>query len=398
VINAEKKPARNILMVQPSLQPPGGGNGVCAWMLQALRDDYRLTVLSWAPVDLDRVNDHYGTSLEPRDIRTILPSRLTRGLLNRVALPMSTIKASVLRRRCKDIADGFDLVMAAYGEADFGRPGIQFVHYPIRHMPALPVNLHWYHQKWALSLYDRSWSLIDSFDDESMKRNLTLVNSAWTARVFSGVHGIPAQVLYPPAAGKFEPVPWADRENGFLCVGRLSPEKRVEDAIEIVRRVRQHHADAHLHIVGADDRADYARHVRDLARLAGAWVTVEGTQPFPALAALLSRHRYLIHAMQEEHFGMGIAQALRAGCIPFMPDAGGQVEIPGDEPMLRYRSLDDAVGKIVAVMSEPAQQHAIAARLGARAERFGPERFMNEVRAAVEGMLAGRGVSATRSK
>jgi glycosyltransferase involved in cell wall biosynthesis len=385
-------------MVQPSLQPPGGGNGVCAWMLQALRDDYRLTVLSWTPVDLDRVNDHFGTSLKPGDISTLLPSRLTRGLLNRMALPMATIKTSVLRRRCKEIADGFDLVMGAYGEADFGRPGIQFVHYPIRHMPALPVNLRWYHSEWALSLYDRGWSLIAPFDDESMKSNLTLVNSAWTGRVLSGVHGIPAQVVYPPAAGVFEPVPWADRENGFLCVGRVSPEKRIEDAIEIVRRVRTRHGDAHLHIVGADDRPDYARGIRELASHAGAWVTVEGAQPFHALAELLSRHRYYIHGMKEEHFGMSIAQAVRAGCIPFMPDAGGQVEIPGDEPMLRYRSLDDAVEKIVGVMSDAAQQHAIATRLRMRAERFGPERFMNEVRAAVEAMLAGRGVSATRSR
>jgi hypothetical protein len=49
-------------------------------------------------------------------------------------------------------------------------------------------------------------------------------------------------------------------------------------------------------------------------------------------------------------------------------------------------------------MSDRALQQAIAARLGTRAERFGAERFMNEVRAAVEAMLSGRGVSATRRK
>jgi len=99
---------------------------------------------------------------------------------------------------------------------------------------------------------------------------------------------------------------------------------------------------------------------------------------------MLSRHRYLLHGMRQEHFGITIAQALRAGCLPFVRDDGGQVEIPGDEPLLRYRSIEDAVEKILRVMSERALQDDLAARLAARAERFSPDRFMAEIRAAVE--------------
>jgi hypothetical protein len=34
-----------ILMVQPSMKPPGGGQPACAWILQALRSSYDLSVL-----------------------------------------------------------------------------------------------------------------------------------------------------------------------------------------------------------------------------------------------------------------------------------------------------------------------------------------------------------------
>jgi glycosyltransferase involved in cell wall biosynthesis len=374
---------RTVLVVQPSLQPPCGGNGVGAWILQALRHDYRLTLLTWRPVDLAQVNDFFGTSLQPSDVTPLTPARCVRAPLDALPLPLLALRTSVLRRRAKRIAPRFDVVIGVQNEADFGRPGIQFVHYPARRVPPLPVDLRWYHTAGAMALYERCWSLIDRFDDASMRTNVTLVNSQWTGRLVSQVHGLPAQVLYPPAPGRFDAIPWAAREDGFVCVGRLSPEKRVEDAIDIVGRVRQTRPGAHLHIVGADDHPTYPGTIRALARRAGAWVTVEGTLAAPALAALLSRHRYFIHAMRQEHFGIGVAQALRAGCIPFVFDDGGQVEIAGDEPLLRYRSSDDAAAKILAVMRDGDLQDALGARLAARGERFSPECFMARIRDVV---------------
>jgi hypothetical protein len=102
-----------------------------------------------------------------------------------------------------------------------------------------------------------------------------------------------------------------------------------------------------------------------------------------ALTSLLARHRYFLHAMREEHFGMSIAQSLRAWCIPFVPDGGGQVEILGDETALRYRSLDDAVEKIDRVMSSRVLQDELLGRLRARAGDFGADRFVERIRAIV---------------
>jgi glycosyltransferase involved in cell wall biosynthesis len=362
-------------------------------MIQALRDSHALSVLTWQPIELDAVNAYFGTSLRWTDVTPHGVPAPLRAAIDRLPFPAATLKSSVLRRCAKRRVHAFDLVMSAHNEVDFGRPGIQYVHYPVRHVAPLPVDLRWYHRRWALGVYEHLWSLIAPFDDATMRANVTLVNSAWTGALVADVHGIAVQVVYPPAAGAFADVPWAKRENGFLCIGRISPEKRIEDVMAVVRAVRAKRPDAHLHIVGSDDHAAYARHVRRLARQAGPWVSIDGTLGIEALERLVTTHRYLLHGMREEHFGMSVAQALRAGCIPFVADGGGQVEVVGDEPLLRYRSLNDAAHKIETVMASAPLQAEIRARLAARASSFGPERFMEEIRRVVANTLSARATS-----
>ena len=66
---------KRVLLVQPSLQPPGGSNGVAAWVLQALTPDHRVTVLSWQPVEVEPINRFFGTHLRQSDFDTIVVPR-----------------------------------------------------------------------------------------------------------------------------------------------------------------------------------------------------------------------------------------------------------------------------------------------------------------------------------
>ena len=63
---------KRVLLVQPSMQPPGGGNGVAAWVLQALVPEHRVTVLSWQRVDIEPINRFFGTHLKPGDFDTLV--------------------------------------------------------------------------------------------------------------------------------------------------------------------------------------------------------------------------------------------------------------------------------------------------------------------------------------
>ena len=44
-------PQKRILFIQPNLHPPGGGEAVAAWFIEALKDEYDLTLLTWTPID-----------------------------------------------------------------------------------------------------------------------------------------------------------------------------------------------------------------------------------------------------------------------------------------------------------------------------------------------------------
>src|SRR5437870_9883369 len=49
-----------ILLVQPAIAPPGGGKLVVAWMLEAVRDEHRVRLLTFAPRDLANGNRVFG--------------------------------------------------------------------------------------------------------------------------------------------------------------------------------------------------------------------------------------------------------------------------------------------------------------------------------------------------
>ena len=58
---------RRVLVAHPYLHASGGGNVVAAWALQALRDEFEVTLATLGPVDCAALNRNFGTSLADRD-------------------------------------------------------------------------------------------------------------------------------------------------------------------------------------------------------------------------------------------------------------------------------------------------------------------------------------------
>lgn len=377
-----------VLLVQPSLDPPGGGNLVAAWMLEALRDEHALSLLSWAPPDLDACNRHYGTSLGPGDFALHCVPATARRLARLTPTPMGLLKDTYLVRRSAALADRHDVVMTCNNEADFGCRGIQYVHYPKVAMTRPAVDLHWYHASATLlELYRRLSLRVGRFSAARMKANLTLVNSGYIGAQVRALHGIEPVVLHPPVPGEFPAVPWDERENAFVCVGRFSPEKRIDVVVDIVRRVRAGGDDVGLHVVGVPDDRRHARLVRDLAAR-HRWVQLHVDLARDDLLRLVAHQRWGIHAMVDEHFGIAVAEMVRAGCVVFVPDSGGSAEIVGAEPGLCWGGTEDAVLKIQAVLRDPTRASALRGRLAERAALFSTERFCRELRALVRDFSA----------
>jgi glycosyltransferase involved in cell wall biosynthesis len=195
-------------------------------------------------------------------------------------------------------------------------------------------------------------------------------------------YGVEAQTVYPPAEGDFPPIPFSARGNGFVCLGRISPEKRVDAIIEILSRVRQKGHKVHLHILGGFDDSTYSRKVNKLADRNKDWVFLEGWAVGKSKSELLSSHRYGIHGRDNEPFGIAVAEMVLAGCIVFVPHGGGQVEIVS-HPALVYENSADAVEKIDAILTSEAKQEKVRDHLHLVSNRFSAKRFMEAMRGVV---------------
>ena len=379
---------RKVLLVQPSMQPPGGGNGVAAWMLQALAPQHDVTVLSWWPVDLGPVNRFYGTSIAPGTFATrVVPQWWVR-TIDRLPVPAALVRGGLLMRYTRRFVSDFEVVIGAHNEFDYGTRGIQYIHYPTYFRPRPVEDLRWYHHVTPLlHAYYLVADSIAGFATERMKSNLTFVNSDWTGAKVRQFLGIDTQTLYPPVVAGDAPPPWETRRPGFVAVGRISPEKEWERVIRILAAVKRHEPAVTLTIVGTYDE-NTRRYFESLQALGreldptGTLLAFRYNLPRAELRHLFAANRYGIHGMRNEHFGMAPAEMARAGMIVWVPDGGGQTEIVGAADLC-YTNEEDAVGKILRVLRSDDLQRQWRYHLTARAYLFSTDNFVSTIQQIV---------------
>lgn len=374
-------PKKKVLLVQTTLQPPGGGSTVAVWIIEALKKDYAVSLLTWQPPDFGEINRFYGTLLKSSELTVHPINPVVRTLVDLDPDPGSIQKTCYLMHVCKKLRKQYHVIISADNEIDFGYKGIQYFHYPYMHEKVRPeVDLPW-HKKL------RPWMLISGFSYKRMINNLTLVNSNWTGNKAREFYGMEAITVYPPVPGYFLDLPWEMKEDGFVCIGRFHPVKKFEKIIEILAKVKMKTQDLHLHVVGTKAREpyayDYYKQLKSLVQANASWIYLHENLSRGELLELLARHRYGIHSHQEEHFGIAVAETLKAGGIPFVPNDGGQVEIVGEDERLVYGTEQEAIEKITRVMNNADKQISILSYLDSRKKLFSTEKFMNQIREIV---------------
>jgi glycosyltransferase involved in cell wall biosynthesis len=380
---------RKVLFVQTTLQPPGGANTVAAWAIEALKNEHSVSLLTWKHPDFEEVNRFYGTSLNESELGVHPVNPALRSIIDLDPDPATIQRQSYLMRLTKKLNSKYDVVISAENEIDFGCRGIQYFHYPYLYGKIQPdIDLLRHRRFWeTLKGSYRPWMLLSGFSYSRMINNLTLVNSDWTGNKVREFYGINPITLYPPIPGEFPEMPWDYRENGFVCIGRFCLGKRFETIIGILAKVRLRIPDLHLHIIGTPspfmgEREYYPRFIKAVKENSP-WVFLHENLTREELINLISRHRYGIHANIEEHFGIAVAEMLKAGCIVFVHNSGGQVEIVGRDNRLVYKTEEEAIEKILHVMSNPYEQLSLIKYLNSRKEMFSTERFMRDIQEIV---------------
>src|SRR5262245_50195671 len=124
--------------------PPGGGNILAAWMLQALATEHRVTLLTLDPPRFDVVNRHSGTTLASGSLDVAVVPPPGGRLARRVPIPATLYRSLHLMRVARRVVQGYDLAITADNEADLGPPGIQYVHFPRFTVDRPEWDLRWY--------------------------------------------------------------------------------------------------------------------------------------------------------------------------------------------------------------------------------------------------------------
>ena len=385
-------------VIHPRLSYGGSETGAM-WTLQALKHDYDVTLVSGGEVDLQRLNNYYGTDHRRGEFKiheVRMPLRLDR------TAKFAGLRGALFTRECRRLAANFDVITSHYNPIDLGAPLIQFVadfsfapRFQQTLDPSTTCHLRWWYGDSVLRrAYLNLCDFLAPRHPDDWKKNITVANSRWTANLLEKNFGITAnRVQFPPVPGIFPAIPWNDKEDGFVCAGRVVPEKRLDEVIRILDRVRQRNFNVHLHILGRLDGSPYANQIRQLASRHSDWVHAEGLVTGQAKRALMARHKFGINGCRREAFGIAVAEQVKAGCITFVPNGGGQTEIV-NHPLLTFTDEDDAVRRIQTVLSSPALQEDLRLHLAGQAQELSSGKFTSTVRQLVAEFLnAKQGVS-----
>ncbi|KAG0027839.1 asparagine-linked glycosylation protein [Podila clonocystis] len=171
--------------------------------------------------------------------------------------------------------------------------------------------------------------------------HVVMSNSSWTKGHIDSLWSIQSTVVYPPCdTNAFNQFSLRNRERIVLSVAQFRPEKGHSLQLEALAQLLKNHPEykrqegvenplaVQLVMLGsARNTSDQARiqQLKDKCTELGISdnVTFVINAPFSELQAWLARSKIGIHAMLDEHFGIGVVEYMAAGLIPVAHNSAG---------------------------------------------------------------------------
>ena len=231
--------------------------------------------------------------------------------------------------------------------------------FPAALRPAARVGMAWF-RAWDR----RTAAHVDRF----------VANSTAVADRIRRFYGREADVVFPPVDTEFF-TPGGERGDEFLYVGRLVSYKRVDLVVRAFEDLPHR-----LVVVGEGHLAER------LKATAPSNVSFLGSVDGAALRDLYRSARALVYPAEED-FGIAMAEAQACGTPVVALAAGGALDIvrPGETG---WHLEGQSVSELRTTVERAATEELDPAAIRAGAERFAPDRFRKELRAAVEELVA----------
>ncbi|KAK3842312.1 MAG: mannosyltransferase [Linnemannia gamsii] len=168
-----------------------------------------------------------------------------------------------------------------------------------------------------------------------------MTNSSWTKGHIDSLWGIKSSVVYPPCDTEaFKDFPLRDRERIVVSVAQFRPEKGHALQLDAMAQLLKDHPEyrqkagsgnpkaVQLVMVGSARNESDDNRIKQLKEKANELgitdnVTFVINAPFSELQAWLARSKIGIHAMLDEHFGIGVVEYMAAGLVPVAHNSAG---------------------------------------------------------------------------
>jgi glycosyltransferase involved in cell wall biosynthesis len=205
--------------------------------------------------------------------------------------------------------------------------------------------------------------------NQMMNNTFILTNSKFSQQAIEKIYGnnnVEATIIYPPVdVNKFKISHTNNKRNitqvllekdlnSILVISRISPDKKIENAIEIGKSLKEKENIGRykMTIVGGilPDNQNYLENLNNLINMYDLKnnIKIKPNVTFDNLQKLVHQSNVYIHPTPDEPFGMSIVEAMSAGLIPITPNRGGDAEFV---PLkYQYQSIEHATEIIANIL------------------------------------------------
>jgi alpha-1,2-mannosyltransferase len=363
-------------VIHVDLNPCGGAEQLALATLQSLLDmemEVDLTVAK-AP-DIARIEKAFGSR-----VRGIF-SRIKVKPLGKLPIePDPQTGTLTCRKGAEGAMQEYDMIVNTHGDIlpyflpHFSSKNcITYCHFPVVAGYSEQRNLDYLHALSDMGLIDESiakaatqstlfWRSFLEYYLLMLRNSLVITNSKFSRQAIitvmkSGAYRMTNEptIIVPPVCveelrhnASFLSAPDHDY---VLVVSRIHPSKKLENAIQLARILKQKEIGNKMIIAGnllADDSTGqrYYLQLLDMVESYGVsdYVTLKPNVELGKLWSLMRQSKAYFHPMPEEPFGISVVEAMAAGLVPVVPNVGGPTEFVPRK--YQFSTLEEAAGMI----------------------------------------------------
>ena len=383
---------KSVLLYYNFSYPLGGGDFLPLTFASWLQSRCELTLAVDSETGFRRALEAFGVPLDTERIK--IAPLLPNGFNSRSHNFYWSYRRSL---RLKRLAAKANICLSAANVIDFGRPAHHFINMlsGVDHAfsaqsgivrPETSVKHFLVNEVIRPIAGMRSKRRIFADGRERFYSNSKYVHARLTA-FYGDFHDT---IFYPPTT--YEPEVSAEappREPlRVICLGRISPQKRITDIIDVVERARVLSGrDIKLTVAGPCGNGEYATRIRQIVETRK-WITLVDGVFGKAKDTLLRSGCFAVHARRDEEFGIAVTEYLKAGLIPVVPDEGGSCEVV-NKPELSYSTNEDAAAKLARLVSDTAFVEVMRRHCQSRAMEFSRSEYEKREGDLLEKILSG---------